>query len=230
MNTDFINMFINREQSVSEYIRLLFAATDDQHMLHIPDLEFDSDDHPHVSSYRTYSMNWDAHDMEQSIHACKQLTEDIRAIAILWNENNAKNAFLHALDRNPNLHTVWENYIEFMLNDDFDTVCCDIINSSANMSKADWALYETLRAQAVEEANRRIGGNGYAYDIAMCCMRLFKLFHLNAPGILLKNEMLDLAQAMILNAYCIDPISDAEADRHDALSRFIALGKAETTV
>ena len=64
------------------------------------------------------------------------------------------------------------------------------------------ALHDEYVKSRFKEAEDRIGGVA-AYDLIMRARRTCKLLSLSAPEIVIEGEMKYLAQAMILNRYCI---------------------------
>lgn len=64
-------------------------------------------------------------------------------------------------------------------------------------------LYDLYCKALIKESEKRVGDNICAYQYVIRATRLCKLFCLNAPEIIIKNEARLLATAMVLHKYCV---------------------------
>lgn len=80
------------------------------------------------------------------------------------------------------------------------------------VSEEEKALYNSYRDAIHADAERRVGDNIAAYEVVIHAKRLFKLFVLDAPKDIIKNEANLLAQAMVIHMYCkeMEIVDDVE--------------------
>lgn len=64
-------------------------------------------------------------------------------------------------------------------------------------------LYESYCKALIKESEKRVGNTICAYQYIIRATRLCRLFSLNAPEVVIKNEARLLATAMVLHKYCV---------------------------
>ena len=72
-----------------------------------------------------------------------------------------------------------------------------------SITKDEKKLYDTYCDALIRESEKRVGGNLCAYSYVIRATRLCRLFSLNAPEAVIKNEARLLAAAMVLHKYCL---------------------------
>ena len=72
-----------------------------------------------------------------------------------------------------------------------------------SVTKDEKRFYDSYCKSVVKEAEKRVGTNIYAYEYIIRAARLCRLFSLNAPEIVIKNEARLLAVTMALHKYCV---------------------------
>lgn len=84
-------------------------------------------------------------------------------------------------------------------------------------------LYDSYCKSLIKEAEKRVGNNICAYQYVIRATRLCRLFSLNAPEIVIKNEARLLAAAMVLHKYCtsketVDNTYRLQIERYELMS------------
>ncbi len=199
--------FDAHSMSISEYIDLLFTETKNN-ILHIP--RFDENDLSDDPDYtEDFIMNWDRSKADKAIGIINLLVSSIKRCAEIkkTNENN----FLIEIEKDDNAHFVWEKYIKTL---DTEPVDYDKINDiierkdGGDLTNEEWEYYDRIMSDRAANAQFRVGGKVYAYKYAVTCQRLFKLYLLNAPAIVIHNEIISLAEAVAINNYAVSSYQD----------------------
>ena len=73
-----------------------------------------------------------------------------------------------------------------------------------SVSEEENALYAEYKDAIYADAKKRVGDNIAAYDVVIRARRLCKLMSLGAPAVIIENEAVFLAQAIVIHSYCKD--------------------------
>lgn len=73
-----------------------------------------------------------------------------------------------------------------------------------SVSEEENALYAEYKDAIYADAKKRVGDNIAAYDVVIRARRLCKLMSLGAPAVIIENEAVLLAQAIVIHSYCKD--------------------------
>lgn len=92
-----------------------------------------------------------------------------------------------------------------------------------SVTKDEKRLYDSYCKSLIKEAEKRVGNNICAYQYVIRATRLCRLFSLNAPEIVIKNEARLLAAAMVLHKYCtsketVDNTYRLQIERYELMS------------
>ena len=186
MNTSKIALYaahgIDRRISGPGTIISMFDHTDDNGILYTPELPRD-DHHDNKERFYKCVMNWNFVDLDDALYYYEELYNDLKEIAKKWDVIHSSSAE-KVLPKK--LLDIWNNYVRDFDTDDKDAICA--------------------------EAKRRVGNDLAAYDVVIHARRLCRLMSLETPAIIFRNEARLLAQAMVINIYCLsmETVEDVE--------------------
>lgn len=225
----------NSDLTPKEYIDLMYDKTDEDGILYMSELPYDS----LLCEERTrkYSMSWNLKNCEDLCSEFDALCVNIASIAQKYDslnkrEETAKTIFLDQM-KSIELFDTWQTFIKPLSTSDENIL--DISNRidtidylkklsgkfsngteltkdekdffreymDISVTKDEKRLYDSYRKYVVQEAEKRVGNGIYAYEYVVRAARLYRLFSLNAPEIVIKNEARLLAATMALHKYCI---------------------------
>ena len=187
----------------TEYIREMFAHTDEQGLLCIPVWPYD--DAPEDTEEKCYRcrMNWTAEDCDREVEKFTDLYAALEKIA--------EKAEALCGDADPHevlpveLYKVWNIYVR-----DFDPAGLDVDRISEldelteeELTEDDKALLTAYSVACHIDAVLRVGRSAVAYDVVIRAMRVYHLLALNAPSVIVRNEAGFLAQALTVHDYAV---------------------------
>ena len=188
------------EECISE----LFESVDADEYLYAQTYDdFHSCGYCFVQSKVTFPME----ECEKAMSDFSLLVRDLKKIAkvsSLLTDNPAYNRCVLGSDR---LVDVWKTYIPdnlFTTAEESEMLEIRLKNlNNEYVSENEKRTLEQYYVRIKEEAEKRISPSLFAPELIIHCVRMFRLFELNASAILIENEQIFLATAFIINRYGI---------------------------
>lgn len=187
----------------TEYIREMFAHTDEQGLLFIPAWPYD--DAPVDTEVKCYRcrMKWTAEDCDREVEKFNALYTALEQIAGKYEALDI-GADPHEV-LTDELYKVWNIYVR-----DFDPAGLDIDRiyeldelTDEELTEKDKALLNAYSASCHIDAMLRLGKSRVAYDVVIRAMRVCRLLALGAPAVIVRGEAGLFAQALTLRDHAV---------------------------
>ena len=182
------NGFFNTTFSPKNYLHFLFEQTVDG-LLVIPRIEENSEcDFP--TYYDCYDMNWSEKDCDALYDNFVALTESLKKIAL-----------------GENIPEVYDVYVRPFTSEKFDKlITTELLERefAGTVSNEEAKLLKEYHAAKVADFESRCEGIDCNPSIISHAQRLYKIYEIGAPSIIINNEEKELIESMALCKYALD--------------------------